>query len=376
MSEAEKTLDDEFLLQHLPGQSEPMNALRAKIQKVNSPLLHEVADTMLLRGESGVGKNYLARVIAGHRQWKLLHPSPSKTDLADQLANLLDGFGEIHLPGLSDELVESQLFGHKKGTFTSADRDHHGLLHGEQADVLLDEIGDASSTLQTKLLGVLESRKFRPMGGGLSEEHEVGARLMFATNRPLEDWVKERKFREDLFWRLSAIEFRMPPLREEPELIRTLAKKLLEEITPGHAFSLRDKKPELTEEDLAWSMTYQWPGNIRQLRNALKAWLIELGEVSLEKIVEAMPTLHPRRMAGASLKAVVETHLEAMVAGTADMPGTPKAFTDGYVDEIESISGTWIDRQTHPLQVLQSLFPEVAEKTLKNLRSRWRAGSK
>ena len=160
--------------------------------------------------------------------------------------------------------MESQLFGHKKGAFTSADRDHIGWF--QQADLgtlFLDEIGELTLEGQAKLLRTLEGHPFLPVGG--TEEVKVDVRVICATNRDLKEFVGEKRFREDLYYRLSVYELVIPPLRDRESDIQMLIEHFLEHFSKMHG----KNEIKISKKASSRLLAYQWPGNVRQLRNVL-----------------------------------------------------------------------------------------------------------
>jgi two-component system, NtrC family, nitrogen regulation response regulator NtrX len=206
---------------------------------------------VLLLGESGTGKELLAAHI--HRN------SPFASG----------PFIKVNCAAIPVDLLESELFGHEKGAFTGATSSRRGKF--EQADsgtIFLDEVGDLQEASQAKLLRVLQEGEFQRVGG--EETLQVSVRVISATNQDLAALVEQKKFREDLYYRLSVVPIRVPALREHPEDIRPLAEYFLEQ------FCLRNNfKSKLLEEDtFAVLRNYRWPGNIRELRNAIERMAI------------------------------------------------------------------------------------------------------
>lgn len=200
--------------------------------------------SVLITGESGTGKELLARAI---------HSSSSRADRVFVIENC---------GALSDTLLESELFGHKRGAYTGAFENRIGLF--EQADggtIFLDEIGDTSPAFQVKLLRVLQEGEIRPLGS--SRTRRVDVRVISATNRDLEDDVRKGKFREDLYYRLTTFALHVPPLRERPQDIRPLAEHLLNEA----ARALDKPAKGFTAEAVDCLCGYHWPGNVRELQN-------------------------------------------------------------------------------------------------------------
>ncbi|MDC7716469.1 MULTISPECIES: sigma-54 dependent transcriptional regulator [Vogesella] len=217
-------------------------------------LLERVAGfdiAVLIEGESGVGKELLARA---------LHYASHRRDRPFVVENCA---------AMPEQLLESELFGHKRGAFTGAYQDHIGLF--QQADggtIFLDEIGETSPAFQAKLLRVLQEGEIRPVGS--PRPLKVDVRVVSATNRKLAELVREGRFREDLYYRLSAFAVTVPPLRERPADIPLIAEKLLDDARRHY------QRPGLTLLADAQDALrlYRWPGNVRQLRNELNRMLV------------------------------------------------------------------------------------------------------
>ena len=203
--------------------------------------------SVLLLGETGTGKELIATAI--HR-----------------LSNRSTGpFVRVNCGALSESLLESELFGHVRGAFTGADREHVGKFSTvEDGTILLDEIDCVPLEAQAKLLRVFEDRVFEPVGSNRTAKFR--ARVVAATNQPLERLVAEGKFRSDLFYRLNVVEFRLPPLRECREAIGPLAENFLTIYCQRAGRSLDG----ITFAALDAMQTYDWPGNIRELRNTIE----------------------------------------------------------------------------------------------------------
>jgi transcriptional regulator with GAF, ATPase, and Fis domain len=228
------------------GESKPVLNLKSKIQKIS-----RATGCVLIRGESGAGKELVARA---------LHRASPRSDRP-----LLS----VNCAAIPRDLMESQLFGHKKGAFTSAEADHQGWF--QQADsgtLFLDEVGELTLDGQAKLLRILEGHPFLPVGG--TQQLTVDVRVICATNRDLREFVDEKKFREDLFYRLSVFELYVPPLRERGSDIQLLVEHFLEVFRQKHGRPNLKLAPEARQRLLA----YQWPGNVRQLRNVIDSAVI------------------------------------------------------------------------------------------------------
>ena len=203
--------------------------------------------TILLAGESGTGKNVLARQI---HEWSLRRGKP---------------FVVVNCTTLSEHLLESELFGHMRGSFTGAVKDKPGRLKAaDGGTVFLDEIADLAPSLQTKFLRFLQEQRFERLGG--QQTISVDTRIIAASNRDLQSEVSAGRFRADLFYRLNVIPLRVPALRERPEDILALAKWFLTNaIARNHRPGL-----ELSPEASAALTAYSWPGNVRELRNVIE----------------------------------------------------------------------------------------------------------
>jgi transcriptional regulator with PAS, ATPase and Fis domain len=204
-----------------------------------------------LRGESGTGKDLVARAI---------HARSNRSDLP---------FLQINCTALPEHLVESELFGHERGAFTDARERKKGLAELADGGVLfLDEIGDMPSTAQAKLLRFLEDSTFKRVGG--TSDVRVDVRVIAATNRDLERAIEDHTFRSDLYYRLKVVPVHIPPLREHREDVAPLADYFVKRL----ARDLKREPPSLTTAAIGVLEAYAWPGNVRELRNVLERALI------------------------------------------------------------------------------------------------------
>src|SRR5512140_598190 len=230
-------------IDRIVGDSQPMVQMKALLQKIaTSP-----ASTVLLTGESGTGKDLAAKVL--HYQ----------SDRASR------PFMNITCSALPENLLESELFGHERGAFTGADRQKRGLL--ESADggtVFLDEIGEMTPPLQAKLLRFLEEKTFKHVGGSI--DIRVDVRVVAATNRQLEDEVRQGRFREDLYYRLNVLPILLPPLRHRPEDVPPLVDYYVD----IYNAEFRKRVRGVASDAMARLRAYGWPGNVRELRNAVE----------------------------------------------------------------------------------------------------------
>ena len=243
---------NEALLQQLEvetelvGDSEQMQQLRAKIGRVAPS-----EAIVLVRGESGVGKELVARAV---------HFNSARRD---------GPFVCVNCAALTESLLESELFGHEKGAFTGASAQKEGKFEQAHGGTLfLDEIGEMSPEIQAKFLRVLEGHPFERVGG--NRPIEVDVRVVTATNRNLEQAVKDGDFRQDLFFRLQVLELSVPPLREHPEDIEAITHHFLARTASKSVIKVKG----LTPEALAVLWDYWWPGNVRELKNVIERSVI------------------------------------------------------------------------------------------------------
>ena len=230
------------LIPGLVGSSPQIRSIIAAIGRVA-----EVSSTVLLTGESGTGKEVVARAIH------------------DQSPRGGNPFVAVNCAAIPENLLESELFGHVRGAFTGAVRAKKGLFEeAHQGTLLLDEVGDMPLTLQVKLLRALESREIRPVGG--SQQKRVDVRVIAATASRLAEAVAEKRFREDLFYRLNVVELHLPPLREREGDVSLLVAHFLAE----HSVRAGRALPRLSREVEEALGRYSWPGNVRQLQNVME----------------------------------------------------------------------------------------------------------
>ncbi len=246
-----RELKEKFRVDELVGDSSRMQEVLDLVQRI-AP----TNSTVLISGESGTGKELVARAI---------HAGSPRSDRP---------FVSINCGALPDDLLESELFGHARGSFTGAVTAKRGLFEAAGGgSIFLDEIGDTSAAMQVKLLRVLQERRLRRVGG--TEETEVDVRVLAATNRDLEQLVREKQFREDLYYRINVIQIRMPALREKPEDIPALALHFLVKCSR----SMGKRITHITEEAMRRLKAHDWPGNVRELENVIeRAVALEAGD--------------------------------------------------------------------------------------------------
>jgi two-component system nitrogen regulation response regulator NtrX len=228
------------------GDSIPMKALRQQIG-----LMAPTNGRVLIYGESGSGKELVAHAI---------HAQSLRKDQT---------FVEVNCAAIPEDLIESELFGHHKGSFSGAATDKEGKFQkANEGTLFLDEVGDMSLKTQSKVLRTLEEQRFIPVGS--EETITVDVRVIASTNKDLEEEISKGNFREDLFYRLNVIPFFVPPLRERKEDIPLFARYFLKELAATYGRRPR----EITDEAIELLMRYSWPGNVRELRNVIERIVI------------------------------------------------------------------------------------------------------
>ena len=251
----QEEISDASALDAIIGQSNSINDVKTMILQVGS-----TDATVLITGESGTGKELVAEAIHdnSHRKEK--------------------PFVKVNLGGIPDELFESELFGHVKGAFTGAISDRKGRFqNADGGTIFLDEVGEMSSRAQVKLLRVLQEKSFEVLGDSKTIRTDV--RVISATHRDLESMVADRRFREDLFYRINLLHIHLPALAERKEDIPLLARYFIDRLNAGN----EHKHIEVSSPALEWLSKQSFPGNIRQLRNIIeRTWLLS-GKRILEK---------------------------------------------------------------------------------------------
>ena len=276
-------------LDRIVGASPPMVKVFNLVRSVAG-----TSSTILVQGESGTGKELVAKAV---------HALSPRRDAP---------FVSVNCAALPENLLESELFGHMKGAFTDAHQTKKGLFEtAHRGTLMLDEVGEMPLSMQVKLLRALQERKVRRVGA--NEEVDVDVRVIAATNRSLEELVRDRRFREDLYYRLNVIPILVPPLRERKEDVPLLARVFLDR------FSREMNKPvsRISDEAMALLVRYSWPGNVRELENVIER------AVALETTDAVMQDRLP------------ETVLTPQVAGEA-LPDFDQGFSlDRHLESIE-----------------------------------------
>ena len=248
--ELNKELGSRYKYDNMIGKSKPMQALYSLLDKIKT-----ADSTVLIQGDNGTGKELIAKAI---------HYNSNRKDKAFVIQNC---------SAFNDNLLESELFGHIKGSFTGAIRDKKGLFEmADKGTFFLDEIGDTSPQMQVKLLRVLQEGTFTPVGS--TEMRKVDVRIVAATNKNLKEMVENGTFREDLYYRLNVINLRVPPLRERKEDIPLLAEFFLSKACDASNAS----KKALTKRALEKLYDYAWPGNVRELQNEMERLVVLAGD--------------------------------------------------------------------------------------------------
>jgi DNA-binding NtrC family response regulator len=291
-----RQLNRESEFEHMVGRSASLQSVFALVRKV-AP----TRSTVLLVGESGTGKELIARAI--HQQ-------------GGASGSL---FLAVNCAAIPHELLENQLFGHREGSFTGADSSHSGIfVHAGSGTVFLDEIAELALATQAKLLRAIDQKEILPVGA--NEPLQVDARVLTATNKDLAKEVEQGRFREDLYYRLNVVSIRVPPLRERRDDIPDLVEFLLAK----HARILGKRFLGVTHETMQILCACRWPGNIRELENALQRALI-LGEGPLITPADLPPDLAPVEgdpslvdELAAATRRFEKQHLERILRQTSD----------------------------------------------------------
>ena len=307
-------------LANIIGQSDRMQAVYQMIETVA-----QVQSTVLITCESGTGKELVARAIHD------LSPRAQKP------------FVSVNCGAFTETLLESELFGYIKGSFTGATANRKGLFQAaEQGTIFLDEIGETSPAMQVKLLRVLQERKVRPVGA--HEEAQVNTRVIAATNRDLAALVKEGTFREDLFYRISVIPIELPALRDRGVDIAELAEHFVQKYCAqtGRALTISEGAMRLLE-------AYSWPGNVRELEHTIER------AVALEKT----DTVHPER-----LPPQITNYSEARISSELALPPDGLHLT-AHLDQLEK---TYVLEALRRTEGNQTNAAELLKMTVRSLR--------
>ena len=295
-----KEAKKQFSVESMVGTSKAMKDLQSLIDRVG-----QTKSNVLVTGESGTGKELIARA---------LHYSGTLRSKP---------FVTVNCGAIPETLMESEMFGHKRGSFTGAVAEKEGLFHvSDGGSIFLDEVGELPPGIQVKLLRVLQDRSFRPVGG--TESTKVDVRVISATNRNLEEMVAKGEFREDLYYRLNVINIQTPALRERKEDVPQLVEHFLTKFSLGMGKNITRVAPaamDILKE-------YEFPGNIRELQNILERAVALEGHAEIT--VESLPPhLKKRKAPGVSIPSLATT---GIVTAASSVPQAEDPFQAGPVD--------------------------------------------
>jgi DNA-binding NtrC family response regulator len=281
VSRLKKEVEDRYHFHHLIGKSPSMKKIYDLIERVS-----DSSSNVLVTGESGTGKELVAKAI---------HYTGARK---------AGPFITVNCAAIPETLLESELFGYKKGAFTDARSDKNGLVfEAGEGTLFLDEITEMSFTLQAKLLRVIESKEIRPLGD--TNSYPIDVRFISSSNRNFKSFIQESRFREDLYYRLKVIDIELPPLRERKEDIPLLVKHFIEKFDPETKKDIQG----VSEKTMKILTGYSWPGNVRELENVIQraitlseheviqpedlpgALIQEAGEVIIEKGLQEKYTI-------------------------------------------------------------------------------------
>lgn len=303
---------------------------------------------VLINGESGTGKELFANLV---------HYNSSRKNKT---------FIKINCSAIPADLIESELFGHMKGSFTGAFSDKIGKFEAADGGTLfLDEIGELPMNLQAKLLRVIQEREIEPVGSNISRK--IDARLLFATNRDLKKAIGERQFREDLYYRVNTISLNLPALRERKEDISLLLKYFIKKYNA----SLNRKISDISSDALDRLVKYSWPGNIRELQNIVENTMVLMNEAETtiymrnipESVVSIADNFSPDGLKSG----------DGMPVDSAICLELEKAYSEGkkvnlidFVDGLEKIAVAWADKKMNGKKAELARFFDIDEKSVRN----------
>jgi DNA-binding NtrC family response regulator len=294
----------------LVGEGAAIEQLRRTIASVA-----QSSYNVLIRGESGTGKELVAGLI--HR-------------LGERMGK---PFVPVDCPSIPENLLESELFGYVRGAFTGADRDHRGLFAAAQGGTLhLDEIGDINPVIQTKLLRCLQNGEVRPVGA--NQSFQVDVRILASTNQDLETRIRDRTFREDLYYRLNVLSITLPPLRDRVEDIPLLALHFLRYTCQESALP----EKEMTAEVLGWMAERSWPGNVRELQSFVRRLTVFCPGETIDMAVVQMVLGGKRPQTPPGL-AESGSHSFRQISYKAARDEVLNSFTRNYIDQLLTTTG-------------------------------------
>jgi two-component system response regulator HydG len=311
-SKTEKVDVEEFEFDGVRGTSPAMKGIFEVLKRVAPTNI-----SVLIEGQSGTGKELLARAI---------HNNSPRSDKP---------FRPINCAGLSETLLESELFGHVKGAFTGAGSDRKGLFEvADKGTLLLDEIGDMPLNMQAKLLRVIEDGVVIPVGS--NKPTVVDVRIISATNHDLTKLIGEKQFRQDLYFRIKGVSVTLPPLRDRAEDIPWLVEHFLKEA----AAETGSKVAGITDAAMAVLMSYDWPGNIRQLKNSIRTMVVMCDRDALD-VADIPPEIYQVRQLAPGRAATLSPAILRPGSGRACGQGSPPAQVQGLKElEKQAIGDT------------------------------------
>jgi two-component system response regulator AtoC len=301
--ELKQQLREKFRFDNIIGNSARMEQVYRLIERVAN-----TDSTILLLGESGTGKELVAKALHYNSRRAAKH------------------FVAVNCAALPEHLLESELFGHRKGAFTGAALDKIGLFqHADGGTIFLDEIGSMALSLQSKLLRFLQDKELRRVGD--TKTTKVDVRMIAATNEPLQERLKQKNFREDLYYRISVIPIELPTLRDRTEDIPLLATHFVQLISQSHG----GKPPRIADDVMTLLKVYRWPGNVRELQNAMEraCALCDDGVITLKDLPERLLEKMSGLTTGAADRGL-QKELADSVAGAAifSRGGPPMSLKD------------------------------------------------
>jgi len=321
----------------LAGESIAIQEVLKTIEKIS-----QTDSTVLITGESGVGKELVARAI---------HEKSARSSKALVVVNCA---------AIPAELIEAELFGHMKGAFTGATQNRLGRFEAAHGGtIFLDEVGELPTHLQAKLLRVIQTRQFEPVGS--NKTVEVDVRIIAATNRDLEAAVQKREFREDLYYRLNVIPVKIPPLRERKSDIPALIQYFVTQFNEATGHTVEMPQGKILEA----LMTYDWPGNVRELENLIERMVILKGQGSVDlgdlphRIFQKFAETRP-----AGTGALSEWEFPRMVLPEAglDLKAVVDAFENHLVDQALARTGNNKNRASELLKMNRTTLVEKLRK--------------
>jgi two-component system response regulator AtoC len=345
-AELRNQLKIRFRIENMVGDSPAMEAVYRMVERVA-----DTDSTVLILGESGTGKELVA---------KALHYSSRRAHMP---------FVAVNCAALPEHLLESELFGHRKGAFTGAAFDKMGLFqHADGGTIFLDEIGSMALGLQSKLLRFLQDKEMRRVGD--TQTVKVDVRVVAATNEPLQDKLREKAFREDLYYRISVIPISLPPLRERVEDIPMLAHHFVQTICERQS----RPAPQLPEEVIELLKSYRWPGNVRELLNAMEraCALCDGGVIQLSDLPErvlsgvAGASAEPQPLAAPSVDIALAEKAAGAVQWSRGVPPMPlKEFLHqqevGYIQRAIQAAGGSKEKAAEMLGIsMATLYRKLA----------------